>query len=83
MRVICWRDRSHPGAQFCSFDTAGWRHSCFITNTEGDDIAALELRHRGHVRAEERVRCWKACGLTNLLFEGFCTKDMPGVAGVL
>jgi len=76
MRVICRRERPHPGAQLCLFDThAGWRHTCFITNTEGADIAALELRHRGHARVEDRVRAWKACGLANLPFEGFCANQ--------
>ena len=76
MRVICRRERPHPGAQLSLFDThAGWRHTCFITNTEGPDIAALELRHRGHARVEDRVRAWKACGLSNLPFEGFCANE--------
>jgi Transposase DDE domain group 1 len=76
MRVICRRERPHPGAQLSLFDThAGWRHTCFITNTEGDDIAALELRHRGHARVEDRVRTWKDCGLANLPFEGFCANE--------
>ena len=76
MRVISRRERPHPGAQLSLFDThAGWRHTCFITNTEGDDIAALELRHRGHARVEDRVRCWKACGLANLPFDGFCANE--------
>ena len=76
MRVICRRERPHPGAQLSLFDTqAGWRHTCFITNTDGDDIAALELRHRGHARVEDRVRCWKACGLSNLPFDGFCANE--------
>jgi len=76
MRVICRRERPHPGAQLSLFDThAGWRHTCFITNTEGADIAALELRHRGHARVEDRVRAWKACGLANLPFEGFCANQ--------
>jgi hypothetical protein len=76
MRVICRRERPHPGAQLSLFDThAGWRHTCFITNTEGDDIAALELRHRGHARVEDRVRCWKACGLANLPFDGYCANE--------
>jgi hypothetical protein len=76
MRVICRRERPHPGAQLSLFDThAGWRHTCFITNSEGDDIAALELRHRGHARVEDRVRCWKACGLANLPFDGFCANE--------
>jgi Transposase DDE domain group 1 len=73
MRVLCRRERPHPGAQLTLFDThAGFRHTCFVTNTNGDDLAALELRHRGHARVEDRVRCWKACGLANLPFEGFC-----------
>ena len=76
MRVICRRERPHPGAQLSLFDThAGWRHTCFITNTVGDDIAALELRHRGHARVEDRVRVWKACGLANLPFDGFCANQ--------
>ncbi len=76
MRVICRRERPHPGAQLSLFDThAGWRHTCFITNTEGADIVALELRHRGHARVEDRVRCWKACGLANLPFDGFCANE--------
>jgi Transposase DDE domain group 1 len=76
MRVICRRERPHPGAQLSLFDThAGWRHTCFITNTEGSDIASLELRHRGHARVEDRVRAWKACGLSNLPFDGFCANE--------
>jgi hypothetical protein len=72
LRLLCRRERPHPGAQLTLFDThAGFRHTCFITNTTGDDLAALELRHRGHARVEDRVRCWKACGLQNLPFEGF------------
>ncbi len=71
-RLLCRREHPHPGAQLSLFDThAGWRHTCFITNTAGDDIAALELRHRGHARVEDRVRCWKDCGLSNLPFDGF------------
>jgi hypothetical protein len=41
-RLICRRERPHPGAQLSLFDTAeGWRHTCFITNTGGDDLAGL------------------------------------------
>jgi hypothetical protein len=76
MRVICRREHPHPGAQLSLFDIgAGWRHTCFITNTKGKDIATLELRHRGHARVEDRVRCWKACGLANLPFDGFCANE--------
>ena len=76
MRLICRRERPHPGAQLSLFDTqAGWRHTCFVTNTSDDDIAALELRHRGHARVEDRVRAWKDCGLANLPFDGFCPNE--------
>ncbi len=76
MRVLSRRERPHPGAQLSLFDThAGWRHTCFITNTKAADIAALELRHRGHARVEDRVRTWKDCGLANLPFEGFCANE--------
>ena len=73
LRLICRRERPHPGAQLTLFDIhAGFRHTCFITATTDDDITALELRHRGHARVEDRVRDWKACGLANLPFDGFC-----------
>jgi hypothetical protein len=69
-RLICRRERPHPGAQLSLFDTAeGFRHTCVITNTAGEEIATLELRHRGHARVEDRVRNWKSCGLSNLPFE--------------
>jgi hypothetical protein len=75
-RLIMRRERPHPGAQLTLFDTSeGFRHTCFITNTDGDDIGALELRHRGHARVEDRVRNWKDCGLANLPFEGFCRNE--------
>ncbi|MEZ5409837.1 MAG: IS1380 family transposase [Acidimicrobiales bacterium] len=71
-RLICRRERPHPGAQLTMFDTVnGWRHTCFITNTPGTDLAGLEIRHRGHARVEDRVRNWKNCGLANLPFEDF------------
>ena len=79
-RLVCRRERPHPGAQLSLFDTAdGLRHTCFITNSSGMDVAALELRHRGHARVEDRVRCWKDCGLQNLPFESF-TQNQAWVA---
>ena len=75
-RLICRRERPHPGAQLTLFDTEeGFRHTCFITNTEGSDIAALECRHRGHARVEDRIRCWKDCGMSNLPFEGYARNE--------
>ena len=73
-RLVCRRERPHPGAQLSMFDMSeGWRHTCFITNASAlhCDPAALELRHRGHARVEDRVRAWKDCGLHNLPFAGF------------
>jgi len=70
-RLICRRERPHPGAQLSLFDfSEGYRHTCFITNAVklDDDVPALELRHRGHARVEDRVRNWKDCGLQNLPF---------------
>ena len=48
----------------------GWRHTAFTTNTCGN-ITKLELRHRGHARVEDRVRCWKATGMTNVPFDDY------------
>ena len=81
-RLICRRERPHPGAQLSLFDTSeGFRHTCFITNANGlqIDAAALELRQRGHARVEDRVRCWKDCGLKNLPFASF-TQNLAWVA---
>lgn len=71
-RLICRRERPHPGAQLSLFDMAeGWRHTCFITDTSLGDLAGLECRHRGHARVEDRIRNWKDCGLANLPFEDY------------
>jgi hypothetical protein len=81
-RLICRRERPHPGAQLSLFDTSeGFRHTCFVTNANGLEIdaAALECRHRGHARVEDRVRCWKDCGLQNLPFASF-TQNLAWVA---
>jgi Transposase DDE domain group 1 len=75
-RLICRRERPHPGAQQSLFDTQeGFRHTCFITNTKGQKAEQLELRHRGHARVEDRVRTWKDCGLQNLPFEGYARNE--------
>jgi hypothetical protein len=75
-RLIMRRERPHPGAQLTLFDASeGFRHTCFITNSEGKDIAALELRHRGHARVENRIRNWKDCGLANLPFDSFVRNE--------
>ena len=69
-RLLCRRERPHPGAQLSLFDVGeGFRHTCVFTNSPGGQIAALDLRHRGHARVEDRVKSWKSCGLGNLPFE--------------
>lgn len=71
-RLICRRERPHPGAQLSLFDTEnGWRHTAFITNTATADPVVLEVRQRGHARVEDRVRCWKATGMLNPPFEDY------------
>jgi Transposase DDE domain group 1 len=65
-RLICRRERPHPGAQFQIFDEHGYRHTCFLTDQDGENIAALELRHRGRARVEDSIRAGKDTGMRNL-----------------
>jgi hypothetical protein len=67
-RAICRRERAHPGAQLSLIDTDGWRHRVFMTDQRGEDIARLDLDHRGHARVEDRIRAGKDTGLRNLPF---------------
>jgi hypothetical protein len=70
-RLMCRRERPHPGAQFQIFDEHGYRHTCFLTNQEGTDLAALELRHRGRARVEDSIRAGKDTGMRNLPHHAF------------
>ncbi|MDP8909182.1 MAG: IS1380 family transposase [Chloroflexota bacterium] len=70
-RLICRRERPHPGAQFQIFDEHGYRHTCFLTDQEGEEIAALELRHRGRARVEDSIRAGKDTGMRNLPHHAF------------
>jgi hypothetical protein len=70
-RLICRRERPHPGAQFTIFDEHGYRHTCFLTDQTGDDIAGLELRHRGRARVEDSIRAGKDTGMRNLPHHAF------------
>lgn len=70
-RLIVRRERPHPGAQFCVFDAHGYRHTAFITDQDGADIAVLELRHRRRARVEDEIRCGKETGMRNLPFAAF------------
>lgn len=76
-RLIVRRERPHPGAQLTLFDTIeGMRHTAFITDTAGSDIASLELRQRQRARAENVIRDTKACGLANLPFDCIVNNDI-------
>ncbi|MEZ5230332.1 MAG: IS1380 family transposase [Acidimicrobiales bacterium] len=76
-RLIVRRERPHPGAQLTLFDTIeGRRHTAFITDTAGGDIAGLELRQRQRARAENVIRDTKACGLANLPFDCIVSNDL-------
>jgi len=76
-RAICRRERPHPGAQLSLFDSeAGYRHTCFLTDQEGTDVAALELRHRRRARVEDAIRTGKECGMRNLPFGAFRANEV-------
>ena len=70
-RLIVRRERPHPGAQLSFTDVDGHRFQCLITDQQGDDLAALEVRHRAHAIVEDRVRELKSTGLSNLPFSAF------------
>jgi hypothetical protein len=70
-RLLCRRERAHPGAQLSLIDTDGWRHQCFLTDQEGEDIAELDRTHRAHAHVEQRIEDAKALGLAKLPFRGF------------
>jgi Transposase DDE domain group 1 len=66
MRVIVRKERPHPGAQLRITNADGMRVTAFATNTGNSQLADLELRHRRRARCEDRIRCAKDSGLTNL-----------------
>ena len=41
-RLIVRKERPHPGAQLRFTDTDGHRYQRFLTDQDGDDLAALE-----------------------------------------
>lgn len=70
-RLICRRERPHPGAQLSFTDVEGHRFQCFITDQDEQDIAALEALHRQHAEVEDRVKTLKATGAGHLPFHSF------------
>ena len=78
MRVICRRERPHPGAQLSLFEEIdGWRYQLFATNTplrtggRLGQLAFLEARHRAHARVEDTIRTAKATGMNHLPSNSF------------
>jgi len=71
MRVICRKERPHPGAQLTITDVDGHRITAFATNTTRGQLADLELRHRRRARCEDRIRVAKDTGLNNLPLHGY------------
>jgi hypothetical protein len=70
-RLICRRERPHPGAQFQIFDDHGYRYTCFLTDQDDHDLAVLQLRHRGRARVKDSIRAGKDTGMRNLPHHAF------------
>jgi hypothetical protein len=76
MRLIVRKERPHPGAQLRITDADGHRITAFVTNANRGQLADLELRHRRRARAEDRIRCAKDTGLTNLPLHDFASNEI-------
>lgn len=74
-RLICRRERAHPGAQLSLVDTDGWRHTCFLTDQTAEDVAELDRDHRAHAHVEQRIEDSKALGLAKLPFRSFAMNE--------
>ena len=70
-RLVCRRERPHPGAQLTFTDHDGHRFQCFITDQPDPEIALLEVLHREHAQVEDRVKTLKATGASHLPFHAF------------
>jgi Transposase DDE domain group 1 len=70
-RLICRRERPHPGAQLSFTDHDGHRFQCFITDQISRDLAFLEADHRQRAQVEDRVKTLKATGGDMLPFHSF------------
>jgi hypothetical protein len=70
-RLICRRERAHPGAQLSFTDHDGHRFQVFLTDQDDPDIAVLERRQRQRARAEDHIRNDKDTGLAKLPFRDF------------
>lgn len=75
-RLLVRREPLHPGAQQTFDDIGGYRFTAFITDQTDADIAVLEVRHRGHARVEDRIRCAKDTGLAALPLDTFARNQL-------
>ena len=67
LRIICRREKPHPGAQLSLFEESdGWRYQLLATNTPATTAQFLEARHRPHARVEDCIRTGKHTGLGHL-----------------
>jgi Transposase DDE domain group 1 len=70
-RLICRRERPHPGAQLSFTDLDGHRFQCFITDQDDEDITRLEVTHRQHAQVEDQIKTLKTTGASYLPFHAF------------
>ena len=70
-RLICRRERAHPGAQLSFTDHDGHRFQIFLTDQDDPNIAVLERRQRQRAHAEDHIRNDKDTGLRKLPFQDF------------
>jgi hypothetical protein len=74
-RLIVRKERPHPGAQLRFTDAGGHRYQCFLTDQDGDDLAALEVTHRLHARVEDRIAEARELGLARLPFHALTDNE--------
>jgi Transposase DDE domain group 1 len=75
-RLICRRERAHPGAQLSFTDHDGHRFQVFLTDQDDPDIALLERRQRQRARVEDHIRNDKDTGLSKLPFQDFAMNQV-------
>lgn len=70
-RLLIRKEPLHPGAQQTIDDIDGCRFTAFLTDQTETDLAALDTRHRGHARVEDRIRTGKDTGMRTLPCDTF------------
>jgi len=65
-----------PRSELRFTDADGHRVTAFATNGTRGQLPDLELRHRRRARAEDRIRCAKDTGLTNLPLHDFAQNQI-------